>query len=676
MAVAGVILSIGSKYGPGGLASLQAGIQMLGQLASSIRSVMADAGAYADMMTRLKIDIMAATKASANLIDPIDHVRGAMKLTEAGINLTTERFAALSVAAADYAGAVGGDATTEFNKLVDAVRKGNENALKPLGIELTNCTTLAEKQSKAFSELEKRSKGTTVEVSNFDARLTAAGNSMSQMTNAILMSTGNAFPALDDALERVTELANAATQSILDVFNTVRDVEKRMKGSGYDESRYREVSEKADEARKTLGLKSGEDAGDLAALRQKKIAESKKAGLTGQIFGGVADPSQVIEAVAAIENERRMKATLALAGSVNDLKNANKELADADAKLLEVLERGEKMMADAAKGKGKKGGGGGGKRAGAAVEAAPDLASMTGEQRLAVFAKEAEAQRTLAGIEAERAAFMEVYNAAFAGIADTSAAYTESEVEVWEQERVAEEREMAYLERRSAYMAQYAETEEVQWEREREADEEEAAREERKIAYLDQYADHHKTKLGDMIFGDIAYQKQSEAMWKSSMSNKLRMVGMLVSGWSGLMDKENKKQFKAWQALAIVEATIAGLVGSIETYKALCGMGPVGPIIGAIAAASVIAQTIVTVAKIKKQKYNSGGGGGADTGGGFKISSPSAGAGSAPESTQGNQKLEITNIVTLDGEKVYENVQQHNNAALRAGRGGAFEKVA
>ena len=320
--------------------------------------------------------------------------------------------------------------------------------------------------------------------------------------------------------------------------------------------------------------------------------------------------------------------------------------------------------------KGGGGGGGGGKRA----KAAPDLASMTGEQRLAVFAKEIEAQRTLAGIEAERAAFVEVYSAVFAGIAETSAAYTVSEVEVWEQERAAEEREMAYLERRSAYMAQYGEAEEVAWERERLMEEERAAAEERKLIYLDQYREAHQSTFEDLMFGEADYKAQSEAMWKQSMTTKLQMVSLMIGGWSGLMDKENKKQFKAWQALAVVEATIAGLVGSIETYKALCGVGPAGPIIGAIAAAGVLVQTAVTVAKIKNTKYkggasNVGGTGGFDA----AASAGSAGAGGPPAAPADSGKIEITMNVNLDGEQVFKSVQTHNSDAVRAGRTGTFQ---
>lgn len=624
-ATAGVILSIGSKFGPGGLASLQAGIQMIGQLAGALRGVFDEAWKYDDMVRQLQVDISMADKATKGLIDTTELVRGAMKFQAAQMKISEKQLRDIAVAAEDMSGKLGTDATEEFNKLTDAITKGQTRALKQYGLDLENTSDLLAAQAEGLQKVTDLGSQLTTEYENLGDRLYALDNSLGTLRNTALASI-ETWEGFNEVVEAFAEGANKLTENV---------------GS--------------------IGV-----AGTLAWG-----IDNVRVGITGMTWDFLAATGAVDDLIAKMAklqqierlSERATERTMG-GQSWNQIVGGMDGGAGPD-----VIG----LAADAGPAGGskpkRKGGGGGG-----AAKQAPDLASMTAEQRIGVFAQELAAQQQMAKIDAERAAFLEMNEALSMSIAGSTIEANLSNEETWEIERREQARDLAYEEAKMAYLSQYAESETEQWERERQADLEEEARQERKLAYLDQYNERYQSSFEDFMFGEENYRAASEATWKQSMSTKLQMVGSLVSGWSGLMDKENKKQFRAWQALAITESVIAGLVGSMEAFKSLAGIPYVGPILGAIAAASVLAQTAVTVAKIKNTKYK-GGGSSANAGGGFNVNTGSSGAGSAPEQTQQPTKLEITNIVNLDGEKVYENVKTHNDGALRAGRGGAFSKA-
>lgn len=72
-------------------------------------------------------------------------------------------------------------------------------------------------------------------------------------------------------------------------------------------------------------------------------------------------------------------------------------------------------------------------------------------------------------------------------------------------------------------------------------------------------------------------------------------------------DAERKKEGKKLKAAAIVEATIATATGAMNAFKALSQIPYVGPVLGAIAAAAVIALGAVQIATIASQNFAKGG---------------------------------------------------------------------
>jgi len=71
---------------------------------------------------------------------------------------------------------------------------------------------------------------------------------------------------------------------------------------------------------------------------------------------------------------------------------------------------------------------------------------------------------------------------------------------------------------------------------------------------------------------------------------------------SGSLDKNNKKEFAAFKAFAIVQATISTYRAAIAAYSAMAGIPFVGPALGSVAAAAAVALGTRNITKIASQQ--------------------------------------------------------------------------
>lgn len=81
-----------------------------------------------------------------------------------------------------------------------------------------------------------------------------------------------------------------------------------------------------------------------------------------------------------------------------------------------------------------------------------------------------------------------------------------------------------------------------------------------------------------------------------SLSNSLGSIGDTLM-------KGNKEQFEAGKKMAIASATIDMTLGAVRAYTALAGIYAVGPALGALAAAAVVAAGTMNISKIQSQQY-------------------------------------------------------------------------
>jgi hypothetical protein len=215
--VANVILSIGSKFGPGGLASLQAGLQMVGQITSAVLDSVKASQKYAQAYKRLTVDIREADAASKGLVDTYELVVGANKLAAVGLQATSEEMANMTKFAADFAKKTGKDATATFKELTSAITGGRTFALKKYGLTLSESASKAENFAKINEFLAESVKDVDIELETAEEKLFAMANGLDTAAgNATVMfnEMQHGKGVLDLAVEGIDSLNKIMFESM------------------------------------------------------------------------------------------------------------------------------------------------------------------------------------------------------------------------------------------------------------------------------------------------------------------------------------------------------------------------------------------------------------------------------------------------------------------------------
>jgi hypothetical protein len=184
-----IIFSIGSQLGPGGFASLQSAISMLGTLGGKAMEMIQAADQLSDAMNNNEISINEAAKALKGSASALDLYQVANKATVAGAKLTGEQFSAVARLAKQNADMTGQEFVPTLNVLMEALIRGNERGLKPYGIELESNGTQAEKMAEALRKVVEKAKGVTVELDSPADKLEALSNSLKDVGMQMLANT-------------------------------------------------------------------------------------------------------------------------------------------------------------------------------------------------------------------------------------------------------------------------------------------------------------------------------------------------------------------------------------------------------------------------------------------------------------------------------------------------------
>lgn len=150
-------------------AGISKAIAMLEEFGGAIE---AQSGIY----NRFSGSVDLAIERTSNLITRLDLMNASNRTTTAGLQLTAEQLANVSVAAVETASALGTDTKGALDALMQAVATGEEGPLKKLGISLAAGKTLAEKQAIALRELERQFGHTTASADTLGGRLTSLRN--------------------------------------------------------------------------------------------------------------------------------------------------------------------------------------------------------------------------------------------------------------------------------------------------------------------------------------------------------------------------------------------------------------------------------------------------------------------------------------------------------------------
>jgi hypothetical protein len=214
MAFSDVILRIKSQ---GDLASLQAGIQMLSQLARKIIEITSDLDKFSVMMKRVDMEMVNyADSAVKGQISTKELMSQFSKLNAADLPVTKDQFKTMAVAATNLAKATGQDATDAFKRLSESITKGSTEALREYGIILTSTSDIHKAQQEALSQLNDKYGESTVELETMSERLYQLKNNLGTAASEIYSVTGtliNLSGVLDSANAGLSEFNQFLSES-------------------------------------------------------------------------------------------------------------------------------------------------------------------------------------------------------------------------------------------------------------------------------------------------------------------------------------------------------------------------------------------------------------------------------------------------------------------------------
>jgi hypothetical protein len=186
-------------------AAVAAAIVMVGVKLNAVRK---DAEKFALQWNALsreqKEAARAMDEAGKGLVDTGQALKSTQTLIQAQIKPTRELTAAIGRLATNEGLKLGktyDEINADVAKLTDAIAKGQTRALKQYGIDLDNTEDLLLAQAEATEKVIARAEGLTVEITNVDQAMDAAGNNLDTFIGllwASVASTSGATEALDN----------------------------------------------------------------------------------------------------------------------------------------------------------------------------------------------------------------------------------------------------------------------------------------------------------------------------------------------------------------------------------------------------------------------------------------------------------------------------------------------
>ena len=142
-----------------------------------------------------------------------------------------------------------------------------------------------------------------------------------------------------------------------------------------------------------------------------------------------------------------------------------------------------------------------------------------------------------------------------------------------------------------------------------------------------------------------ANQDYNAKLWESGWNGKAQVMGQVMGSMSRMMNSENRKMFEIGKASAIAQVALETPKAAMSAFTSMQGIPYVGPVLGAMAAASAVAYGLQQMSAIQGQSFGGGGGGGGGAPSGVSADSAGAGGEAAPV----RNVTEATINVTGDG---------------------------
>jgi hypothetical protein len=231
---ANILLSIGSKLGPGGFASLQAGIQMIGALSSSVTNAVKELDRFKLVMDQVDMSMVnMADSAAAGQVDTYALMQALSALNKSAphLKITADQYAAITARAAEFAASTGQDTTAVFGQMTDSLIRGTERGLKPFGIDLENTEDLMKAQKEALEKLTDGYIGFEHTISTNSQRISALSNNWGTFTSALWAATGD-IPGVSNVLDALNEALGETAAALTTTSKAVNDWVFSFKNAG------------------------------------------------------------------------------------------------------------------------------------------------------------------------------------------------------------------------------------------------------------------------------------------------------------------------------------------------------------------------------------------------------------------------------------------------------------
>jgi hypothetical protein len=218
-----IIFTVGSKLGPGGFASLKAGIDMLVALGRQIVDITSGLDDFSLAWDRTnKQAIVMADNATKGLIDAADLVNSYNALVRSGAKVTEEQFRIMAVRSVELAKATGVDATEAFKRMTRAIQTGATESLREYGIQLNEGDKFTKRQTDAIKQMTAGFEDMTVAAETGTERLKALGENIETTAGLIWSSAGSsdtfafALDEVNEALGTFNTLLGQAPESMME----------------------------------------------------------------------------------------------------------------------------------------------------------------------------------------------------------------------------------------------------------------------------------------------------------------------------------------------------------------------------------------------------------------------------------------------------------------------------
>ena len=542
---------------------------------------------YRALSTAQRENAMAMDAAGKGMVDTGNAIKTFTVFERAGVDATKE----LGIAIAKIAtveGIKAGETYEMINsrveKLTNSIALGQSRALKEYGLDLENTEDLLLAQAEAMEKVIDRAKG-------LEVQLTTTTHALDSLNNAWDTAIGLSYEwatsgeAAGGVIEWATEKINEMNTVMVETDGAIMDVlfsgEAFIRGTGAfalaaftrGESikSHRDWLLKATQAQ--IALNAAERAASDRAAALQKWRTERKAAAQGQtqaefeedILGGAGGPQSVMGLPGTpgtfVEGQEKQKFTTAAPEPT--------------------------------------GGGGGGKPTAKKLTGftITDIPIITEFQQLQI--------KQVKELEIVESSLMD------SRISDARV-----------QQQLLNER-FASLQELAAVDPQYMSLDERQelWTFEQEQEEARRGYEQERLEFLREYEVRQVTQFETFLGVEQKYLDSSASAWDAGLHGKMSAMETFFGAIATLQNVKGQAMFRVSQAAAMAQTTVAGLVASIEVWRALAGIPYAGPALAAAASIAILASTAATVAQISKQKYGGGGGGagkgiGAGAGGG------------------------------------------------------------